>query len=73
MMQADIKEMVLDIEVDGASRELISACFICDYMNIHRRLIQNLVRANKLKMYNGLLDYQELLQLFPNFKNINIA
>ncbi|CAC9536527.1 hypothetical protein BHECKSOX_1524 [Bathymodiolus heckerae thiotrophic gill symbiont] len=71
-MQIDINEMIPHIEVRGVQRKLISSCFICEFMNIHRRLIQNLVRHNKIKMYNGLLDYHELLRLFPNFQKINL-
>jgi len=72
-MLVDINEVILHIKVNGAQRQLISAYFICDYMNIHRRLIQNLVQKNQIKMYNGLLDFIDVLKFFPNLCKFNIV
>ncbi len=69
----DICSAILTMEVDGVSRELVSACFLCDFINVHRRLIQKLVRDNKIKMYNGLLDLNEVLRIFPTLQNIRVV
>lgn len=65
-------EIILTLEIDGVHRPLISACFVCDFMRVHRRLIQTLVRQNRLKMYNGLLDFKQVLLKFPNFKKLSL-
>lgn len=72
-IRSKINDVVIDIEVGGIQRQLISARFICELINIHRRLIQNLVRNNNIKMYNGLLDLSDVLRLFPDFRRIRIV
>lgn len=57
---------------NGQTKELVSASIVCQYLKIHRRLIQNLVKQERLSMYRGLLDLDEVLQLFPNLERLRV-